>query len=166
MPLPRLGTRHSGRAILLPATRHLLLRNLPRRLRPLPLLIPPVMKRLVRQLFLHPPSLHPSKRLERTLLSAAFNVDLIFSSHSDVIFFEDHPRTLANGLTSCNPSGGQSGGSASQPVTQNLTPLAFIECSHVWQALYLANKLCEQRRDVISSPRESQRQRHVQINHW
>jgi hypothetical protein len=32
---------------------YLLLRHLPLRLRPLPLLIPPIMKRLVRRLFLH-----------------------------------------------------------------------------------------------------------------
>ena len=52
-----LGTRDSGLATLLS---HLLLRSLPRRLRPLPLLIPPIMKRLVRRLFLHPSSLHPT----------------------------------------------------------------------------------------------------------
>lgn len=51
-----------------------------------------------------------------------------------------------------------------RPALQ-LTPLALIEGSHVWQALYLANKMCEQRRGIISSPRESQRQRHVQIDH-
>lgn len=38
---------------------HFLRRHLLRRLRPLPLLIPPIMKRLVRPLFLHPLSLHP-----------------------------------------------------------------------------------------------------------
>src|SRR5271168_1016728 len=46
---------------------HLLLsRHLPSRLRPLPLLIPPIMKRLVRRLFLHPSSLtHPPKHIQR-----------------------------------------------------------------------------------------------------
>ncbi len=49
-----------GLPTLLPSVRHRLLRSrLPRRLHPLPLLMPPIMKRLVRQLFLHPPSLHP-----------------------------------------------------------------------------------------------------------
>jgi hypothetical protein len=58
-----------------------------------------------------------------------------------------------------------SGGWAGQPVTQNPTPLTFIECSHVWQALYLSNKICEQGRGIVPSPRESQQQRHIQIDH-
>ena len=54
-----LATRHWRLATLL---NHLLLRSLPLRLRPLPLLIPPIMRRLVRRLFLHPSSLpHPRK---------------------------------------------------------------------------------------------------------
>ena len=32
------------------------------------------------------------------------------------------------------------------------TSLVFIECSQVWPALYLANKMCEQRRGIIPSP--------------
>src|SRR5208282_5053949 len=52
------ATRHSRFRTLLS---HLLLNgHLPLRLRPLPFLIPPIMKRLVRRLFLHPSSLHPA----------------------------------------------------------------------------------------------------------
>src|SRR5208282_3368545 len=58
----------SGRATL-PAirqgflTRHFLRRGLLRRLRPLPLLIPTIMKRLVRRLFFHNPQLTPAQIL-------------------------------------------------------------------------------------------------------
>src|SRR5271165_2182721 len=58
----------SGRATL-PAirqgflTRHFLRRSLLRRLRPLPLLIPTIMKRLVRRLFFHIPQLTPAQIL-------------------------------------------------------------------------------------------------------
>jgi hypothetical protein len=52
-----------------------------------------------------------------------------------------------------------------QPVAQNPTPFTFIDCSHVWQALYLSNKICEQGRGIVPSLRESQRQTHIQIDH-
>src|SRR5690349_21554222 len=42
---------------------------------------------------------------------------------------------------------------------------ATVDCSHVWQALYVANKLGEQGRRIVPSPRERQRERHVQIDH-
>src|SRR5579859_5824053 len=41
----------------------------------------------------------------------------------------------------------------------------FIDRSHVWQALYLTNEVCEQGRGIVLSPSESERQRHVQIGH-
>jgi hypothetical protein len=41
----------------------------------------------------------------------------------------------------------------------------FIDRSYPWQALYLANEICEQRRGIVPSPHESQRQKHVQIDH-
>src|SRR5580704_11889519 len=44
---------------------------------------------------------------------------------------------------------------------QSPTPSAFIDRSHVWQAPHLVYKTCEQRRGVVSSPRESQGQRQV-----
>src|SRR6266849_6678220 len=58
-----LGTRHSGLAT---HPRHLLLSGpLPGRLGPFPLLIPPIVKRLVRRLFLHLSSLpHPGKHIQ------------------------------------------------------------------------------------------------------
>ena len=42
----------------------------------------------------------------------------------------------------------------------------FIDRSHLWQALYLTNEACEQRRGIVPSPRQSERQRYVQIDHW
>ena len=41
----------------------------------------------------------------------------------------------------------------------------FIDRSYPWQALHLANEICEQRRGIVPSPHERQRQRHVQIDH-
>jgi hypothetical protein len=42
---------------------------------------------------------------------------------------------------------------------------AFIDRLHLWQALYLSNKTCEQGRGIVPSPHQSKRQRHVQIDH-
>jgi hypothetical protein len=66
------ATRHSRFRTLLS---HLLLsRHLPLRLRPLPFLIPPIMKRLVRRLFLHPSSLtHQPKHIQRRLLTLLYH---------------------------------------------------------------------------------------------
>jgi hypothetical protein len=68
-----LGTRYSGLATLLPRlpAHGSLGYRLLRRLRPLPLLIPPIMKRLVRRLFLHshqlatPTQTYPAQQEER-----------------------------------------------------------------------------------------------------
>ena len=42
---------------------------------------------------------------------------------------------------------------------------SFVDSSHFWQAPYIRNKICEQRRGVVPSPCESQRQRHLQVDH-
>src|SRR5260370_41989028 len=44
-------------------------------------------------------------------------------------------------------------------------PSHFIDRSHVWQALYLTNEICEQGRGIVPSPSESERKGHVQIDH-
>jgi hypothetical protein len=44
-------------------------------------------------------------------------------------------------------------------------PSRFIDRSHVWQALYLTDEICEQGRGIVPSPSESERKRHVQIHH-
>jgi len=41
----------------------------------------------------------------------------------------------------------------------------LIDSSHVWQAPHITNKICEQRRGIVHSPREGQTQRHVQVDH-
>ncbi len=41
----------------------------------------------------------------------------------------------------------------------------FIDRSYPWRALHLADEICEQRRGIVPSPHERQRQRHVQIDH-
>ena|ERR1700686_3212093 len=41
----------------------------------------------------------------------------------------------------------------------------FIDRSHVWEALHVDHETCEQRGLIVLSPGESQRQRHVQIDH-
>src|SRR5689334_13718411 len=46
-----------------------------------------------------------------------------------------------------------------------LRPSTLVNCSHVWQAPDIANKIGEEWRRIVPSPRESQRERHVQIDH-
>src|SRR5262249_51783072 len=41
--------------------------------------------------------------------------------------------------------------------------LTSIDRPHVWQALYVGNEIRQQRRGIVPSPHEGQRQRHVQI---
>ena len=50
-------------------------------------------------------------------------------------------------------------------LRQNPTPSTFIDRSHVWEALHVDHETCEQRGLIVLSPGESQRQRHVQIDH-
>jgi hypothetical protein len=50
-------------------------------------------------------------------------------------------------------------------VRRRNTASGAEDCSRVWQAPYLSNKICEQGRSIVPSPRESQRQRHIQIDH-
>ena len=77
------------------------------------------------------------------------------------------PRRMTPAEVRANQTG--SGNIGSSLLVGVSTKVLFgepsFECSHFWQALYLANKTCEQGRGIVASPSKRQRQWQVQVDH-